>query len=140
MRRSKATVEWHVRIAKRCRAFGMILTEIAEGLGTSYNTVYRDVVDDRKEYDRLYREKNQKPCAEWRYRILQRYKQMIGCNDCGYDANGVALQFDHLPGCDKRFDVSKSMMRNFMDILDEIDKCQVVCANCHSIRTYNRRN
>lgn len=47
------------------------------------------------------------------------------------------MQWDHLPGSAKIDEVS-NMVRE--KILKEIAKCEPVCANCHCIRTYERRH
>lgn len=67
------------------------------------------------------------------------YKNSHPCVDCGF-SNPRALQFDHLPGSDKQFDIASAPKRGFSwdKILEEIAKCEVVCANCHSIRTHDR--
>jgi hypothetical protein len=59
------------------------------------------------------------------------------CADCG-EQDPVVLEFDHLR--DKLFDISHSLpYRNWQSILNEIAKCDVVCANCHRRRTAQRR-
>lgn len=60
-----------------------------------------------------------------------------GCADCGYAENSVALDFDHVRG-DKLFNVSRGSGYPWQTVLDEIAKCDVVCANCHRIRTSRR--
>ena len=58
------------------------------------------------------------------------------CVDCG-EADPVVLEFDHLG--DKAFSISKGLPdRNWQTVLDEIAKCDVVCANCHRRRTARR--
>ena len=67
-------------------------------------------------------------------------KSSIPCADCGGSFHPVAMQWDHLPGQAKRGEVGvlvRSLSRN--RILEEIAKCQLVCANCHAVRTYERR-
>lgn len=73
-------------------------------------------------------------------------KVLLGCADCGYSEHPRALDFDHV-GSDKVENVSKMIVTNvpLELIFDEIDKCDVVCANCHRIRTairndYRKRN
>jgi hypothetical protein len=61
-----------------------------------------------------------------------------GCMDCGYNESAVALDFDHLPEFDKLFTIGNNAQRSWAAIEAEIAKCDVVCANCHRIRT-NRR-
>jgi len=59
------------------------------------------------------------------------------CADCG-ERDPVVLEFDHLR--DKLFDISHSLpYRNWQSILNEIAKCDVVCANCYRRRTAQRR-
>ena len=70
---------------------------------------------------------------------LDEYKVKAGCADCGYRAHPRALDFDHI-GTDKAGDVGRMMHGRIAwpIILAEIAKCEVVCANCHRIRTYER--
>lgn len=64
---------------------------------------------------------------------LFEYFQTHSCVDCG-ESDPLVLEFDHL--ADKRFDVAVGMRRKpWADVLAEIAKCDVVCANCHRIRT-----
>lgn len=62
-----------------------------------------------------------------------------GCADCGYNARPEALDFDHLPGQRKDKLVSKLIGNSWDRIEREIAKCEVVCANCHRIRTADRK-
>jgi hypothetical protein len=72
-----------------------------------------------------------------RRRWLQQIKVTRGCVDCGYNTHPEALEFDHV-GTDKRFMLSRQW-HSLEELKAEIEKCEVVCANCHRIRTYNRR-
>ena len=62
-----------------------------------------------------------------------------GCADCGYNEHAVALDFDHVRG-DKVAHVGTLVTRGhtMQTILAEIEKCDVVCANCHRVRTERR--
>ena len=59
------------------------------------------------------------------------------CVDCGKCFHPCAMDFDHVRD-NKATDVSRLMDRNRKVILDEIAKCDLVCANCHRLRTYIR--
>jgi hypothetical protein len=49
------------------------------------------------------------------------------------------MQWDHLPGSEKLGDISTGMRwLSRAQILEEIAKCELVCANCHAIRTFKR--
>jgi hypothetical protein len=59
------------------------------------------------------------------------------CVDCA-ENDPVVLEFDHLR--DKLFDIGQALpYRSWASILCEIEKCVVVCANCHRRRTAKRR-
>jgi transcription elongation factor Elf1 len=68
---------------------------------------------------------------------LKEIKETSGCIDCG-EKNHIVLDFDHLQ--DKKYNISRMIHDGFSwaAIKKEIAKCEVVCANCHRIRTYNR--
>ena len=60
------------------------------------------------------------------------------CTDCG-ESDPVVLEFDHLDPKAKSFTIGGSISdRSWQSILDEIAKCDVVCANCHRRRTMKR--
>jgi cob(I)alamin adenosyltransferase len=49
------------------------------------------------------------------------------------------MTFDHLPGTSKRSEISTLLYSGYRQVLlDEIAKCQLVCANCHAARTFVR--
>jgi len=67
--------------------------------------------------------------------FLAEYKLKRGCRDCGYKKHHSALEFDHIKG-DKSLNVCFS--KSIEQAKKEIEKCDVVCSNCHRIRTYKR--
>jgi hypothetical protein len=62
------------------------------------------------------------------------------CLDCGRSLPYYVMHFDHLDGSIKDGNVSHMVSQGIalQKILDEIAKCELVCANCHGIRTYQR--
>jgi hypothetical protein len=61
------------------------------------------------------------------------------CADCGNRFPPVCMDFDHRPGEVKLFNIGRNMhSRKWAETLAEIDKCDLVCANCHRIRTHSR--
>lgn len=52
------------------------------------------------------------------------------CQICGYSRSHAALDFHHLDPMEKDFSIS-SRMTSFNAIKAELDKCVLVCANCH---------
>lgn len=69
-----------------------------------------------------------------RKRFVAAIKATAGCADCGY-ADARALQFDHVRG-EKRCNITVLVWKGWASLVDEIEKCDVRCANCHAIRTH----
>jgi hypothetical protein len=85
---------------------------------------------------RANRENPHRVVRQW----IADYKMSVGCADCGYREHPEALEFDHLPGAEKVANVSKMYFISRPDELRaEMEKCEVVCSNCHAVRTYKRR-
>lgn len=61
----------------------------------------------------------------------------VPCTDCGVRYPPYVMDFDHVRGV-KIIDLSnvRRAKWSFAKIQEEIDKCEVVCANCHRIRTH----
>lgn len=59
------------------------------------------------------------------------------CTDCGVQYPPHVMQFDHVRG-EKKFTISMNLRRKWEDTAAEIEKCDVVCANCHAERTWQR--
>lgn len=61
------------------------------------------------------------------------------CVDCNNSFPPECMDFDHLPGQQKLFAIGITKTRSWESIQAEIDKCDLVCANCHRIRTTARK-
>ena len=100
----------------------------------------------RKEYDHEYHARNRarrQEQAKERRRHLRAWNNQIKsttpCTDCGLFFHPVAMTWDHLPGTEKLTEVS-NLVRGGKTIKarKEIEKCELVCANCHAVRSYLR--
>lgn len=85
------------------------------------------------------KEDGRRTCKSCRYKKSNRYKLLehlksCKCEDCG-ETNPVVLEFDHTSPEEKSFNISDCNKYSWSTVLQEIDKCQVVCANCHRVRT-----
>ena len=60
------------------------------------------------------------------------------CADCGHRFHPVCMDFDHRVAGEKAHNVAALKSRNPAILRAEIDKCDVVCSNCHRIRTHGR--
>lgn len=70
--------------------------------------------------------------------IILKIKQ-APCTDCKVNYPYYVMDFDHVRGT-KKYDISSMASRGgkIEHLLDEISKCELVCSNCHRIRTWNR--
>lgn len=60
------------------------------------------------------------------------------CMDCGQIFPTVCMDFDHRDRSDKYNNVGTMVAHNYSmeKILAEIEKCDLICSNCHRIRTW----
>lgn len=56
---------------------------------------------------------------------------LTGCEICGYNRCNQALEFHHVDPKQKDFRLSKNRTKVGVKVREELDKCMVVCANCH---------
>lgn len=69
--------------------------------------------------------------------FVRRYKAENPCADCGLTFPHYVMDFDHLR--DKTAMISKLTRQTTLPrVMEEISKCELVCANCHRERTYRR--
>lgn len=63
----------------------------------------------------------------------------VPCMDCGNSYPSCVMDFDHRE--DKLMDVGRLVGHGYSikRILAEIEKCDIICANCHRIRTHMQR-
>ena len=86
---------------------------------------YRDRTNNRKEKMR---------------RDVAAIKEAGQCTDCGGSFHSCLMDFDHVDPQTKTAGIATmvSSAKNLAEILSEIEKCELVCAMCHRIRTWNR--
>jgi hypothetical protein len=62
------------------------------------------------------------------------------CMDCGNQFPPYVMDFDHRDPTLKKNNVAYMAHSSLDRIMEEIEKCDLVCANCHRIRTHKRAN
>lgn len=89
---------------------------------------------DKEHYNKYLRERGKKNSLK-----LQELKTKP-CIDCGNSFPPVCMDFDHVRG-EKKYNVGAMAYstRSWELILEEISKCDLVCSNCHRIRSYERK-
>ena len=63
------------------------------------------------------------------------------CEKCGYSKCSDALEFHHKNSEEKEFGISsKGYTRSWKKVKEELDKCILLCANCHRELHYKQEN
>jgi len=72
-------------------------------------------------------------------RIFLDTVKSVPCADCQKIFDPVCMDFDHVRG-EKKMNISQASMKNISidRFVEEIQKCDVVCACCHRLRTKSR--
>ena len=112
----------------------------------------KQCLDAANEYARMrYKSKVRKPKVKNPNKVpkgainrqmVRQFKLDAGhCMDCNMEVNDrtiVCFDLDHRDPQEKSFTISYMIDRaSPNDIRDELQKCDVVCRNCHALRTYD---
>ena len=99
----------------------------------------------QKEYKKNHYDQNKQKYVDKAKRNKEKSKRKFldwlkdkQCADCGNNDIRV-LEFDHVRG-EKEYNISQKAGLSLEVLLKEIEKCDIVCANCHRIRTCTRGN
>lgn len=87
-----------------------------------------------REYNNSAKRENYTPSAK----LIKALKDNEPCSDCGRRFRYWVMDFDHVAG-DKVKNVNQLRRRNVGSVRDEIEKCELVCAACHRMRTHRRK-
>lgn len=107
---------------------------------------YKDIEKQKAAQARYYQENKERLHVaqnsrrnSWRKYIFD-LKSITACADCGIVYPPYIMDFDHVSG-EKKFNISSNMAKipSFDALLEEIDKCEIVCSNCHRHRTWLRK-
>ena len=75
-------------------------------------------------------------------KFVKRVKLKYGCSTCGYNKHHASLHFDHLDRTKKYKNVSILVGKAYSlkTLKEEMRKCQILCANCHSEKTFDNQD
>jgi hypothetical protein len=126
------------RICTKCES-PKALTEFREFIHPKNKKTYREGQCDecRSKYHKSYQWGGARPLMAEKKRIVEELKVSTPCADCKKKFPPVCMDFDHVRGV-KRSGIAKMVVQTFSveALREEIAKCDLVCANCHRIRTY----
>ena len=69
--------------------------------------------------------------------FVNQAKDGVPCMDCGGIFPSYVMDFDHIDPSKKKLGIAQiNYFSSLEELKEEIKKCELVCANCHRIRTY----
>ena len=124
----KVTEEEKIQLQKLYDEIGS-LKKVAKITGRSFETVKKHV----NGVSRIKKISNSESVILWRKRTKKKLIDYKGgkCEICGYNKCDSALQFHHKNPNEKDFSISGKSL-SFDRLKDEVDKCMLVCSNCHA--------
>ena len=94
----------------------------------------------QKKYFKQYYKNNKEKCVKAviqnnfsKRAFFDNLKIKSGCDHCGYKDHPAALQFHHIDPKTKTFNIGSNYHLPIDIVQQEIDKCIILCANCHKI-------
>ena len=102
-------------------------TEIRKILNSSKDTIHYHFNPDYKIH-----KNEQKKIIRKRNKLILVEKLGGKCYICGYNKCVHALHFHHRDAKEKTFEISSNKFQDISKLLKEIEKCDLVCANCHA--------
>ena len=103
---------------------------------------YSEKKEELLEYQKVYREANRERITQRdREKIQKRRLDAIArlggkCNMCGNSFPSYVYDFHHKDPTQKDFTIGENMGVAFDRFYAEVDKCELLCSNCHRIKHY----
>lgn len=102
---------------------------------------------DKKKLAAYMREYMKRPDRRLKHKLYLRNRKrqlklqliaLLGghCADCGLAVHPAAFHFDHQDRTQKLDNLGHMMGYSWERIMAEAEKCELVCANCHAVRTW----
>jgi hypothetical protein len=103
------------------------------------NRTDEQIQRDRERYYQHWidnKEKLMEYRTKWRHNRRKTCIEKLGgkCVKCG---TTKYLQFDHIKPSEKSFDISRKLTTDLKTLFEELDKCQLLCWDCHMEKTKN---
>lgn len=103
----------------------------------NHNNICRECqCDYQKKHYLINKQKYVDKAKSWKDKERNKFFEYLKsqkCKDCG-ESDPIVLEFDHQGN--KEFNIAHKIgIIPFKELLKEINKCEVVCSNCHKKRT-----
>ena len=101
----------------------------------AYAKKYRELnKENRLDYERKYNEEHKEHKREQRKKRKELCLEYLGgkCVKCGTTER---LEFDHIKREGKKYTIASRILNNFDNLKEELNKCQLLCVECHLEKT-----
>lgn len=109
----------YMRICPNCK-LSKPITDFYSRRNKPGSSVYCKVCTSEQTIKR--QQENQRRCIEYKGG---------SCVKCGYNKCQTALEFHHLDPTKKDFSIAGNHLKSFKNLKVELDKCILICSNCH---------
>jgi len=121
------SVRWETWLLNNIHKFQCIKCDVVYDNSFKYD-LHKNIC---KSCEKIKSVSNRQSNQEYVYKVLS---ESSGCVDCG-EKDPIVLEFDHRDPATKVFNIGDSYSKPLEKLKLEINKCDIVCANCHRKRT-----
>ena len=96
---------------------------------------HKEYNDNHKEERKEYRDNHKEKLQEYDRKKYKEFKPLynnLKINDCGICGSNKYLEFHHVNPVDKLFNISEGCSRSNESLLNELNKCILLCTKCHN--------
>lgn len=105
-----------------------------------YYEAHKEEIAAKRKATRTQASLRKKGTREWMRARLAQIKEESPCVDCGVNYPYYVMDFDHVRG-EKKLNLARMVSTTYSweAIMEEVEKCEIVCSNCHRERTHTRK-
>lgn len=139
--RNEYARQWYRKNSEKVIAYQKKRYKIRRATEPGYKN-YRN--DTRRAYCKKYYANNENDRNRHR-KIYESKKEILNelkskpCTDCKIQYPPYVMEFDHRNPKTKLFPISRVGFYSIEKLKIELEKCDLVCANCHKVRTHKQR-
>lgn len=128
-----------IATSKVCLKCGIPITESRKYCSTKCGDNYRQIVYRQNKREQIKDKARKK--REENYRRLKDYIGTYKCVHCGFTHKSTTpFDFHHTDTTTKEYNPSNLMAASWEKLKKEIDKCVLLCKNCHALEHERLRN
>ena len=125
-------------ICSECGQIEIVVFKTANICLNKYR-VNRQIYNDKRRKTSKRRNSKNDDVSYANKRLYIKEQKNKPCMDCGISYPYYVMDFDHRNPSEKSGNLARMGASPIEEIIAEIEKCDLVCANCHRERTYRKK-